>query len=41
LIAIYESGVEGPELLLRCDMDALPIQEANDFVHRSQNWNLA
>ena len=41
LIAIYESGVEGPELLLRCDMDALPIQEANDFDHRSQNLGIS
>ena len=36
LVAIYDSGREGPELLLRGDMDALPIQEVNDFEYRSE-----
>ena len=30
-------GIEaGPTLLFRCELDALPIQEDNDFAHRSQ-----
>ena len=33
--AVFDSGVEGPTLLLRCELDALPIEEANDFAHRS------
>ena len=37
LAAVYESGKPGPTLLLRADMDALPIQEVNDFDHRSQH----
>ncbi|MEE4176328.1 MAG: amidohydrolase [Bacteroides sp.] len=41
LVAIYDSGLEGPELMLRCDIDALPIQEVNDFEHRSENEGIA
>lgn len=26
----------GPTILLRCELDALPIEEANDFSHRSE-----
>lgn len=35
LMATYESGKEGPHIAFRCDMDALPIQEDNDFAHAS------
>jgi len=35
LAAIYDSGQAGPTLLLRGDMDALPIYESNDFIYRS------
>lgn len=33
--AVFESGRAGPAVLLRCELDALPIQESNDFDHRS------
>lgn len=33
--AIYDSGKNGPTILLRADMDALPIQESNVFEYRS------
>lgn len=36
LVALYDSAVPGPCLLLRAELDALPIQEINDFPYRSQ-----
>jgi len=36
IIATYDSGREGPQLLFRAELDALPIQEVNTFGHRSQ-----
>lgn len=36
LAAIYDSEREGPSVLLRADMDALPIQEVNEFPYKSQ-----
>ena len=36
LAAVFDSGTEGPTVLLRADMDALPIQEINRFKHRSK-----
>jgi len=33
--AVYSSGNDGPTILLRADMDALPIQESNQFEYRS------
>ena len=33
--AVYEGGDEGPTLLFRADLDALPIHEVNTFPHRS------
>ena len=41
LLALFDSGQPGPEMLLRCDTDALPIQEVNDFAHRSENEGVA
>ncbi len=35
IAAIYDSGVKGPSVLLRADLDALPIEETNQFAHRS------
>lgn len=33
--AVYEGGEPGPTVLLRCELDALPIAERNEFAHRS------
>jgi amidohydrolase len=33
--AIYDSGVEGPTVLFRSELDALPIEELTDIAHRS------
>jgi amidohydrolase len=33
--AVYEGPAEGPSILLRCDIDALPIEELGDTPHRS------
>ncbi|RPH98228.1 MAG: amidohydrolase [Lysobacterales bacterium] len=33
--AVYEGRQEGPGVLVRCELDALPIQERNRFEHRS------
>ena len=33
--AIYDSGQPGKTILFRADTDALPIQEVNDFAHKS------
>lgn len=35
LLMSFDSGQRGASILLRCDIDALPIQEINDFAHRS------
>ncbi len=35
LVATFDSGTTGPTLLFRCELDALPIQETNDFAHQS------
>ncbi len=37
LLVLFNSGKPGPDLLLRADMDALAIDEANHFDHRSEN----
>lgn len=37
LLICFEGKDEGPTILLRADIDALPIAEANDFAHRSQH----
>ncbi|PCE62567.1 amidohydrolase [Sediminicola luteus] len=37
LAAVYQMEKEGPTVLVRCELDALPITEANTFSHRSQH----
>lgn len=34
--AIYEGSEPGPTVLVRCELDALPIEEISDSEHRSQ-----
>ncbi|MCB0584773.1 MAG: amidohydrolase [Phaeodactylibacter sp.] len=41
LIAIFDTGQEGPTVLFRSELDALPIQESNDFEYRSNKDNVA
>ena len=35
LCAVFDSGEPGPVVLIRAELDALPIQETNTFGHRS------
>lgn len=35
VIATFDSGIEGKSILLRADIDALPILETNDFEYKS------
>lgn len=35
LLVVFDSGREGPTIALRAELDALPIDEKNDFAHRS------
>ncbi len=37
LAAIFDSGIPGPTLLFRADLDALPIEEVNTFSYKSEN----
>src|SRR5262245_6323041 len=37
VVAVVQGGRSGRTVLLRADMDALPIQEANDVPYRSSN----
>lgn len=41
IACIFKGGKEGPSVLFRCDMDALPIDESNDFDHKSVNNGVA
>lgn len=35
VVATFDSGVEGPKVLFRAELDALQIQEVNGFEHKS------
>lgn len=35
LAAVYTFSTDGPTVVIRCELDALPIEEANGFGHRS------
>jgi metal-dependent amidase/aminoacylase/carboxypeptidase family protein len=37
IVAEIDGREAGKTLLFRCELDALPIQEANDFAHKSVN----
>ncbi|MCG8411140.1 MAG: amidohydrolase [Bacteroidales bacterium] len=37
IACIFEGIDKGPSVLFRCDMDALPINEINDFDYKSKN----
>ncbi|MBX2822903.1 MAG: amidohydrolase [Rhodothermaceae bacterium] len=37
IVATLEGALPGPEVVLRADMDALPIHEANDLAFKSKN----
>ena len=41
IAAVYDFGGDGPTVLVRADMDALPIEEVNTFSHKSQNEGVA
>jgi amidohydrolase len=41
LAAVYDGDGPGPTVLLRCDMDALPIDEGNELAHHSQTRGVA
>ncbi|MCB0560243.1 MAG: amidohydrolase [Lewinellaceae bacterium] len=41
IIAVFDSGKEGPTVLFRSELDALPIQEVNDFEYRSDKDNVS
>lgn len=41
LIVEYDSGNPGKSVMIRGDMDALPIQEVNDFPHRSKTQGVS
>lgn len=38
---LYEYSEKGPVIMLRCELDALPIEEVNSFAHRSLNQGVS
>lgn len=36
ILATYDSGSDGPHILIRCELDALPIPDVNDVEYQSQ-----
>ncbi len=41
VVAVFEGKEKGKTTMLRADIDALPIQEINDFEHRSKTDNVS
>jgi len=41
LAVVYDFSNKGPNIVIRCELDALPIEEANNFEHRSRNGGIA
>lgn len=41
LAAIYTSNIEGPIIMFRAELDALPLKESNSFDHRSNESRIA
>lgn len=41
IAVIFDSANDGPTVLIRCDMDALPIEEENDFEYKSKSKNVS
>ncbi|WP_231567331.1 amidohydrolase [Lacinutrix sp. Hel_I_90] len=41
LVVIHTFSNSGPTIVIRCELDALPIKEANNFEHRSINKGVA
>jgi amidohydrolase len=41
LAAVYEFASHGPSIVIRCELDALPMPEENDFIHRSKTNNIS
>ncbi|WP_027076403.1 amidohydrolase [Maribacter antarcticus] len=41
LAAIYEFDEEGPVIVIRCELDALPIEEKNNFEYKSINKGIS
>ncbi|MEP3047578.1 MAG: amidohydrolase [Roseibium sp.] len=36
IAAVYDSGVDGPTVMVRAELDGLPIEEINDIAHKSK-----
>ena len=41
IVAVFEGKENGKTIMLRADIDALPIQEVNTFQHQSQNKGIS
>ena len=41
LVVSYVYGKDGPTIVIRCELDALPIQETNEFKHRSKHKGIS
>ncbi|NJN77870.1 MAG: amidohydrolase [Saprospiraceae bacterium] len=41
LAVVYDFGKNGKTVVIRCELDALPIEEKNDFPHRSKNKGIS